>query len=46
MKRVFGTHGWIDPEKDLVGVFLIQHTGLSSNAKQVFMGMAAAAINE
>jgi len=42
----FGTHGWIDPEKDLVGVFLIQHTGLSSNAKQVFMGMAAAAIHE
>jgi CubicO group peptidase (beta-lactamase class C family) len=42
----FGTHGWIDPEKDLVGVFLIQHTGLNSNAKQVFMGMAAAAIND
>ncbi|MBS1829454.1 MAG: beta-lactamase family protein [Acidobacteria bacterium] len=42
----FGTHGWIDPEKDLVGVFLIQHTGSSTNAKQVFMGMAAAAINE
>lgn len=41
----FGTHGWIDPAKDLVGVFLIQHTG-STNAKAVFMGMAAAAITE
>jgi len=42
----FGTHGWIDPAKDLVGVFLMQHTGYSGNAKQVFMGMAAAAITE
>lgn len=42
----FGTHGWIDPEKDLAGVFLIQHTGYSGNAKQVFMGMAAAAIHD
>ena len=42
----FGTHGWIDPEKDLTGVFLIQHTGYTGNAKQVFIGMAAAAIQE
>lgn len=40
----FGTHGWVDPEKDLVGVFLIQHTGYSGNAKAVFMGMAGAAV--
>ncbi|MBI4903453.1 MAG: beta-lactamase family protein [Acidobacteria bacterium] len=42
----FGTHGWIDPQKDLVGVFLIQHTGYSGNAKAVFMGMAGAALED
>ncbi|HUQ95046.1 MAG TPA: serine hydrolase domain-containing protein [Bryobacteraceae bacterium] len=42
----FGTHGWIDPQKDLVGVFLIQHAGTPNNAKAVFMGMAGAAIQE
>ncbi|MBI3207715.1 MAG: beta-lactamase family protein [Candidatus Solibacter usitatus] len=42
----FGTHGWVDPQKDLVGVFLIQHTGYAGNAKAVFMAMAAAAIGE
>ncbi len=41
----FGTHGWIDPAKDLVGVFLIQHSG-ATNAKPVFMGMAASSIAE
>jgi CubicO group peptidase (beta-lactamase class C family) len=40
----FGTHGWVDPAKDLVGVFLIQHAGNTSNAKQVFIAMAGAAV--
>ena len=40
----FGTHGWIDPDKDLVGVFLIQLSGGSTNAKAVFMGMAGSAV--
>ncbi|MCS7025926.1 MAG: beta-lactamase family protein [Bryobacteraceae bacterium] len=39
----FGTHGWVDPAKDLVGVFLMQHAGYSGNAKQVFIAMAGAA---
>lgn len=42
----FGTHGWIDPAKDLVGVFLIQHSNYSGNAKAVFMGMAGASVLE
>jgi CubicO group peptidase (beta-lactamase class C family) len=42
----FGTHGWIDPAKDLVGVFLIQHVGYTGNAKAVFMGMVGSAIND
>jgi CubicO group peptidase (beta-lactamase class C family) len=41
----FGTEGWIDPKKDLVGVFLIQRSGggdgMEANA---FKAMAAAAI--
>jgi CubicO group peptidase (beta-lactamase class C family) len=40
----FGTHGWVDPKKDLVGVFLIQHNGYWGNAKAVFMAMAASAV--
>jgi CubicO group peptidase (beta-lactamase class C family) len=40
----FGTHGWVDPAKDLVGVFLIQHAGNTGNAKQVFIAMAGASV--
>jgi CubicO group peptidase (beta-lactamase class C family) len=42
----FGTHGWVDPAKDLVGVYLIQHTGFSGNAKQVFMSLAGGSVLE
>ncbi len=44
----FGTHGWIDPAKKLVGVFLIQSTGGGDGAfaKSVFMTMAGAAVSE
>lgn len=42
----FGTHGWIDPKKDMVGVFLIQKSGGTDDAKRAFMAMAAAAISE
>lgn len=41
----FGTHGWVDPKKEMVGVFLVQHVG-ATNAKAVFMGMAGAAVSE
>jgi CubicO group peptidase (beta-lactamase class C family) len=41
----FGTHGWIDPDKDLVGVFLVQHSGSGGiAARNAFMQMAAAAV--
>ena len=40
----FGTHGYIDRKRDLVGVFLIQHANGGQSAKYAFMAMAAAAI--
>ncbi len=42
----WGTHGWVDPKKDLVGVFLIQSSGSPDGAfaKSVFMAMAGGAV--
>jgi len=41
----FGTQGWIDPKKDMVGVFLIQRSGGGDNSEsKVFMSVAASAI--
>lgn len=37
----FGTHGWIDRSKDMVGVFMVQR---SSDAKNVFFQMAGASV--
>ncbi len=42
----FGTFGWIDPNRDLVGVFLIQHAGSRAEIRDAFIGMATAAIVE
>ncbi|MBK5293629.1 MAG: beta-lactamase family protein [Acidobacteriia bacterium] len=43
----FGTHGWIDREKDLVGVFLIQQSGgAGTDVKYAFMRLAGAALAE
>lgn len=44
----WGTYGWVDPKKDLVGVFLIQSSGGADGAfaRNAFMTMAAAAIVE
>jgi CubicO group peptidase (beta-lactamase class C family) len=41
----FGTYGWVDPKKDLVGVFLVQQPDVSTE-RSAFMAMAASAINE
>lgn len=41
----FGTHGWIDPAKQLVGVFMIQGGSGNSEAKANFIAMASAAAN-
>jgi CubicO group peptidase (beta-lactamase class C family) len=40
----FGTHGWVDPKKDMVGVYLIQMTGIDAGGKYGFMQMANAAV--
>ena len=40
----FGTHGWVDRKKDMVGVFLIQMTGVDTGPKFGFMQMANAAV--
>lgn len=43
----FGTEGWVDAEKDLVGVFLIQRSrGGDGEEANVFKALAAAAIVE
>ena len=41
----FGTYGWVDPKKDLVGVFLVQQPDVSTE-RSAFMAMAASAIAE
>jgi CubicO group peptidase (beta-lactamase class C family) len=42
----FGTHGWIDPKKEMVGVFLIQGGSFNGSAKAAFMAMSGAAMPE
>ncbi len=39
----FGTHGWVDPAKSLVGVFLIQG-GDATTVKYAFLNLAGASI--
>jgi CubicO group peptidase (beta-lactamase class C family) len=40
----FGTHGWIDREKDLVGVFMVQRA--NKDAKNAFFQLAGAAVTD
>jgi CubicO group peptidase (beta-lactamase class C family) len=41
----FGTHGWVDRKKDLVGVFMIQRAGGGGSAERdAFITMANAAV--
>jgi CubicO group peptidase (beta-lactamase class C family) len=42
----FGTHGWIDPEKKVVGVFLIQRTNDDKRPRDVFMQMVGSAVTD
>ncbi len=42
----FGTHGWIDRERGIVGVFLVQGGAGAGDAKAAFMRMASAAVLE
>lgn len=47
-----GTFGWVDPQKDLVGIFMIQHNSLVEaeeagySVRDTFMAMTYAAIRE
>lgn len=42
----FGTHGWVDRKKDIVGVYLVQMTAIDATGKYAFMQMANAAVVE
>ena len=42
----FGTFGFIDPKHDMIGVFMIAHSGSRFEARDAFLMMAAAAILE
>jgi CubicO group peptidase (beta-lactamase class C family) len=40
----FGTHGWIDRQKNLVGVFMVQRSGGATDIKNVVFQMTAASM--
>jgi len=40
----FSTHGWVDPARKTVGVFLTQLTGAPAEAKYAYMQMANSAV--
>ena len=42
----FSTHGWVDPARKTVGVFLTQLTGAPAEAKYAYMQMANSAVLE
>jgi CubicO group peptidase (beta-lactamase class C family) len=40
----FGTFGWIDPQRDLIGIYLVQRENGPSDARDAFIAMANAAV--
>ena len=40
----FGTYGWIDPAKQLAGVFMIAHSGDRRDVRDAFLLMTNAAV--
>jgi CubicO group peptidase (beta-lactamase class C family) len=40
----FGTFGWVDPKREMVGVFMVQHSGATFDARDAFIGMANTSI--
>lgn len=40
----FGTYGWVDPPKDLIGIYMSQRIGGGHEERNAFLAMAAAAI--
>jgi CubicO group peptidase (beta-lactamase class C family) len=41
----FGTHGWVDPEKEYVGIYLVQGGSGTMDGRNAFMRLAGAALN-
>lgn len=39
----FGTYGWVDPNRDLIGVFMVQQSN-SGDARNAFVALANAAV--
>lgn len=42
----FGTYGWVDPKKELVGVFLVQNDDDAKPVRDAFINMTNAAVLE
>ena len=40
----YGTYGWIDPKRDVVGVFMIQYSGNRKDVRDSFIEISAASI--
>lgn len=40
----FGTFGWVDPKREIVGVFMVQHATSTFDARDAFIGMANTSI--
>jgi CubicO group peptidase (beta-lactamase class C family) len=42
----FGTYGWVDPKKDIVGVFMVQISGNAGPVRDAFVEMVNSAVVE
>lgn len=42
----FGTFGWVDPKREMVGVFMVQHSGGVLDVRDAFIGMANTSISQ
>jgi len=42
----FGTHGWVDRSRDIVGVFMVQRSNGADDVKNAFFQMTNAALTE
>jgi CubicO group peptidase (beta-lactamase class C family) len=41
----FSTAGWVDPKKDLVGIFLVQRFPFGTEERDAFMSIVASAVD-
>jgi CubicO group peptidase (beta-lactamase class C family) len=42
----FGTYGWVDPQQQIIGVFLMQLTGRPQPMRDAFVTLANTAVRE